>query len=176
VSRCAVARSYGRAIFEAAREAGTGERVRAEADALAEALRTDLQPLLLSPKVPLATRLAIVAEIFAGTSPLFLSWLSLVIRKGRAGALAEMVQVLRDLEDAAAGRAVGELRTAAPLSEELGERIRGTMARLTGTELRLRQVQDPELLGGFVARVGNQLLDLSLRTRLDRLRRHLLAG
>jgi F-type H+-transporting ATPase subunit delta len=125
--------------------------------------------------VPLAQRLAVVGEVFAGASPLFLSFLSLVIRKGRAGALPEMVQTLRDLDRAAAGRAVGELRTATELPAALKEEIRRTMSRLTGRELELSETRDPELLGGFTARVGDQLLDLSLRRRLDQLRRHLQA-
>jgi len=171
-----VARSYGRALFEAAAEAGLREQVMAEAKALGEALHSDLLPLLLSPKVPMATRLAVVREVFAGASPLFLSFLSLVIRKGRAGALPEMVLVLQDLDHEAAGRAVGELRSALPLPEELKERIRTAVSRMTGKELSLVEHQDPELLGGFVARVGDRMLDLSLRTRLSQLRRHLLAS
>ncbi len=176
MSRGAVARSYGRALFEAAEEAQLREQVMAEAAVLEDALRSDLFPLLLSPKVPMATRLAVVREIFAGASPLFLSFLALVIRKGRAGALPEMVLVLRDLDHEAAGRAVGELHSALPLPEELKERIRAAMSRLTGKELSLVERQDPELLGGFVARVGDRMLDMSLRTRMDQLRRHLLAS
>ena len=175
MSRAAVARGYGRALFEAAAEAGQLPQVLEEAGALEQALKTDLQGLLLSPKVPVAQRLAVVREIFDGASALFLSFLTLVIRKGRAGALPEMIAVLRDLDNRAAGRAVGELVTAGEISEEVREQIRATMAGLTGTELRLVARIDPELLGGFTARVGDQLLDLSLRTRLDQLRRHLRA-
>lgn len=168
-------RAYGRALFEAAAEAGQLPQVLEEAGALEQTLKTDLQGLLLSPKVPVARRLAVVREVFAGASPLFLSFLSLVIRKGRAGALPEMIQTLRDLDNLAAGRAVGELVTAGEVSEAVREQIRATMAGLTGTELRLAARIDPELLGGFTARVGDQLLDCSLRTRLNQLRRHLRA-
>lgn len=176
MSRGAVARSYGRALFEAAVEAGLREQVLAETKALDEALRSELLPLLLSPKVPMGTRLAVVREIFSDASPLFLSFMSLVIRKGRAGALPEMVLVVQDLDHEAAGRALGEVRSAQPISAELLERIRVAMSRMTGKELSLVERQDPELLGGFVARVGDRMLDLSLRTRLDQLRRHLLAS
>jgi F-type H+-transporting ATPase subunit delta len=175
MSKGAVARSYGRALFEAAREAGILPRVLDEAAALEQAWRTELPDLLLSPKVPLARRLEVVREVFAGASPLFLSFLELVIRKGRAGALPEMTAVLRQLDHQAAGRAMGRLESAVPLPEPLQEEIRVLMARLTGREPTLAARVDPELLGGFTARVGDQLLDLSLRTRLERLRRHLRA-
>jgi F-type H+-transporting ATPase subunit delta len=175
MSRAAVARSYGCALFEAAREAGQLPQVLAEAEALESALKTELQGLLLSPRVPVASRLLIVREVFAGASELFLSFLTLVIRRGRAGALPEMIDVLRRQDHAAAGRAVGELSSAVALSPELKAEIRATMGRLTGTELSLVDRLDPELLGGFVARVGDQMLDLSLRTRLDQLRRQLKA-
>jgi len=173
VSGGAVARSYGRALYEAAAAAGDLPRVLVEAAALEQALATELPSLLLSPRVPMATRLAVVREVFAGASPLFLAFLELVIRKGRAGALGGMIQVLRDLDHAAAGRAVGELAVAGDIPEALAEEIRAVMARLTGTDLRLTRRRDPELLGGFVARVGDRMLDLSLRTRLEHLRRHL---
>jgi F-type H+-transporting ATPase subunit delta len=70
---------------------------------------------------------------------------------------------------------MGRLESAVPLPEPLQEEIRVLMARLTGREPTLAARVDPELLGGFTARVGDQLLDLSLRTRLERLRRHLRA-
>lgn len=175
MSRAAVARSYGCALYEAAVEAGQLPRMLEDATALEGALQTELQGLLLSPRVPVASRLAIVREVFAGASPLFLSFLTFVIRRGRAGALPEMIKVLRERDNAAAGRAVGELRSAVPLSAELKEEIRLVMGQLTGTELSLEDRLDPDLLGGFVAQVGDSMLDLSLRTRLDQLRRQLKA-
>lgn len=175
MSRAAVARSYGSALFEAAQEAGELPRLLTELTALESALKTELQGLLLSPRVPMDKRLAVVREIFSGASPLFLSFLVLVIRRGRAGALPEMIEVVRTRDHAAAGRAVGELSSAVPLSDELKEEIRATMSRLTGTDLQLAERLDPDLLGGFVARVGDHMLDLSLRTRLEQLRRQLKA-
>jgi len=175
VSRGAVERSYGRALFEAARDAGQLPAVLEAATALEAALGTELQGLLLSPRVPMAQRLAVVDGIFADAGPLFLSWLRLVIRRGRAGALPGMVEVLREEERRAAGKAVGELRSAVDLPEGLREEIRATLGALTGTDLRLEARRDPELLGGFVARVGDRMLDLSLRSRLDQLRRQLKA-
>lgn len=175
MSRGAVERSYGRALFEAARDAGSLTPVLEQASALEAALATELQGLLLSPRVPMARRLEVVEEIFAGAHPLFLAWLRLVIRRGRAGALPGMVEVLRDEERRASGKAVGQLSSAVELPDALREEIRTVLGRLTGTELVLEARRDPELLGGFVARVGDRMLDLSLRSRLDQLRRQLKA-
>jgi F-type H+-transporting ATPase subunit delta len=175
MSRGAVERSYGRALFEAAREANQLPQVLEEAAALEAALATELQGLLLSPRVPMAQRLDVVDEIFSGASRLFLSWLRLVIRRGRAGALPGMVEVLRDEERRVSGKAVGELTSAVDLPESLREEIRAELGRLTGTDLQLEARRDPELLGGFVARVGDRMLDLSLRNRLNQLRRQLKA-
>lgn len=175
MSRGAVERSYGRALFEAAREAGQLPQVLSEAAALETALGTELQGLLLSPRVPMAQRLEVVEEIFRGAGPLFLSWLRLVIRRGRAGALPGMVEVLRDEERRVSGKAVGTLTSAVDLPDDLREGIRAELGRLTGTDLQLEARRDPELLGGFVARVGDRMLDLSLRSRLDQLRRQLKA-
>lgn len=176
MSRHPVGRAYGRALFEAALEAGALPAVLAQVPVVETALEGDLAAFLVSPKAPMAARLAVVGEIFAGADPPLAALLALAIRKGRAAQLPEILAEVRALDDAASGRATGKVTTAAPLSAGLKDELRLALSGRLGLELQLETAEDPELLGGFTARVGDRLVDASLRTRLERLRRELHAG
>ena len=156
MSRNPVSRVYSRALLEAAAEADLRDQVFGEMESLGQALDSDLPSFLLSPKVSLGDRHAVVDRIFEGCSPLFLSFLRLVIRKGRASALPDMVRDFRAYADLLAGRAAGTLSTAVPAALE--------------KQVQLEPREDPALLGGFVARIGDRFLDASLKTRLEAIR------
>ncbi len=170
MSRNPVSRVYSRALLEAAAEADLRDQVFGEMESLGQALDSDLPSFLLSPKVSLGDRHAVVDRIFEGCSPLFLSFLRLVIRKGRASALPDMVRDFRAYADLLAGRAAGTLSTAVPVSGSLVGEIRDTISAALEKQVQLEPREDPALLGGFVARIGDRFLDASLKTRLEAIR------
>lgn len=176
MSRDAVSRSYATALFEASRDAGALDRLRDELGALESAWDSDLQPFLLSPKAPMAARLSVLDEVFADASDLLRSFLRHVVRKGRAGHLPAMIEELRELDRKASGRAVARLDTATEVDGQVQEQIRDHMADLMELKLDLEARQDPAILGGFVVRVGDRMLDASLKTRLEALRKQLKAS
>jgi F-type H+-transporting ATPase subunit delta len=176
MSRHPVGRAYGRALYEVARDAGVLATVLQEIDAVEQALGTDLAPFLASPKAQLTARLAVLDEVFAGADERLLALLKLAVRKGRAAFLPQMLAEVRILDDAASGRARGRLETAVALPPALQAELEAALSRRLGLELHLERRQDPELLGGFTARVGDRLVDASLRSRLERLRRLLRAS
>jgi F-type H+-transporting ATPase subunit delta len=120
--------------------------------------------------------LQVVGEIFQGASALFLSFLELVIRKGRAAELTGMIAEYEHLADEADGLARGVLTTALPINEELTAELTDYVARRLGCKVELTSRQNPDVLGGFQVRVGDWLIDASMKARLDSLRRTMLAG
>ncbi len=176
MSRDAVSRSYAAALFQASSEAGERDRLREELVQVEVALKGELQAFLLSPKVAMAARLAVLDEVFAEGSELLKSFLRLVVKKGRAAHLPGMLEELKELDRKASGRAVAHVVTATEVSGETADSIRKRMAELLKLELEVEAKQDPEILGGFVARVGDHMLDASLKTRLEALRRQLKAS
>lgn len=173
MSANAIERGYGRALYETAREAGELDRRVGEVTALRAALATELGSLLLSPKVPLAQRMAVLDEVFAGASTQFRSFLRLVVSKGRAGSLAGITGDFLARHERGLGILRGQLETAVELEPDLQDEIRRTLSATLGGTLELSAKVRPELLGGFTVRADGRLLDASLKARLDALRRHL---
>jgi F-type H+-transporting ATPase subunit delta len=69
--------------------------------------------------------------------------------------------------------AVAEVRTAVPLTDEQREKIAAALAKATGRSLEVKVVVDPSVIGGVVARIGDEVIDGSIRTRLDEAKQHL---
>jgi F-type H+-transporting ATPase subunit delta len=176
MSRNPVSRSYGRAIFEASQEADCLPLLKEELEVLSTVLKTELAQVLVSPSIAVAIRLSVITEIFQGASPLFLSFLELVIRKGRAAELKGMIAEFEKLADEAKGVARGVLTTVHPLSETLRAELTDYVASRLNSKVELSVSQDPRILGGFQVRVGDRLLDASVKARLEGLRRSMLAG
>lgn len=173
MSAAAIDRGYGRALYEAAVEAGELEARITEVKALLTALETELGSLLLSPKVPLASRIAVLEEVFAGTGAQFLAFLRLVAVKGRASSLAGIARDFLDRVERGRGILRGQLESAVELDPQLLAEIRDTLSAELGGQLELSRKVRPELLGGFTVRADGRLLDASLKARLNALRRHL---
>ena len=77
----------------------------------------------------------------------------------------------RDIADEAAGRVRASISTPYPLSKDEQKQLTAALARATGKTIELQTSEDPSLLGGVVAKVGNRLFDGSLKTQLELLRK-----
>ena len=91
-------------------------------------------------------------------------------RPAAAGELPEIVDRFVELAAAEHRRAVAEVRTAMALTPEQIERLREALNRATGKEVEVKVVIDPSVLGGVVARVGDVVIDGSVRHRLEQLK------
>ncbi|MDR1308365.1 MAG: ATP synthase F1 subunit delta, partial [Deltaproteobacteria bacterium] len=111
----------------------------------------------------------------SGFSPAVSNFLRLLHDKGRLGKLADIASAYAQLCDEADGLLRGTLTTAAPLAKRELSAIKGALSTLTGAKVDLEVVLDPSIIGGLVARLGDLVVDSSLRTQLDRAGR-LLAG
>ena len=170
-----VARTYARALFEAAREHGRLDEVREELDALAGAIRElpALRSLLLNPELEPSKRAAVLEEALRGGEELLRNFVRVVTEKGRAAQLEEIARELDALVAAEERILTVELTTAYELSETEAASIVKQIELASGRRVEAARTVDPDLIGGLVLKAGSLEVDSSVRGRLDRLRREL---
>ncbi|MBI5845048.1 MAG: ATP synthase F1 subunit delta [Deltaproteobacteria bacterium] len=169
-----VARRYAKALLIIGREEGATEVFRREIDSFIAVLDANpgLEAAITNPVYDAAGRRKVLFEVASllGVATALSAFLTLLFDKGRIGlirAIAEVFQVLAD-EDNNVARA--SLQTAGDLSDETVDAIRAGLSRLTGKSVLLTMEKDPDLIGGIVARIGDLVLDGSVRTQLSNMR------
>ncbi|MBN2113207.1 MAG: ATP synthase F1 subunit delta [Acidimicrobiia bacterium] len=166
-------RGYAAGLLELARAEGAVGRVSDELYRIARALETsaDLRLALGDPRLPLERKHGIVADLIGGrVLPLTLHLVNLVVAAGHSRDLPAIADEVAALAAAERERAIAEVRTAVELDEDTRRRLAAALSRATGKQVEIRTVIDPSVLGGVVARVGDTVIDGSLRTRLEGLR------
>jgi len=173
------ARRYAEAAFQLAQ----GER---DLDGWANELRlvaslgTDERTaeVLDNPSVPLEEREAAVAAALDGRVREPVRRLAgLLVRRGRASLLPALSREFDRLVDRERGVVAAIVTSAEPLSDEDAAAVDRRVAALRGaSSVRLERRVDPSLIGGLTVRVGDRLIDASVRGRLERLRAQLIAG
>ncbi|MGH3081540.1 MAG: ATP synthase F1 subunit delta [Gaiellaceae bacterium] len=168
-------RIYAKALFDAAKEKGRLEPVRDELHDFADAVDQvpQLRALLESPEVESRDKMTALREILADSDELVRNFLLLVVEKGRAPELAEIVREFDALVAAEEGILDVELTTAVELSDAEATKLLEQIEQVSGRRLRATREVDPELIGGFVLRAGSHRADASVRGRLQRLGREL---
>jgi len=171
-------RRYAEAAFEVAMRDGTLERWRAELD-LAASIVGDPRALdmLANPAIPIESRTSALEQMLGDRlSDQADNLMRLLLRRGRIEDLPRVATEFRRLDDQRQGITHATATSATALTDE---ETRGLTARLeqsTGGRIALDVEVDPSLLGGIVVRVGDRLIDGSVRGRLERLRNQLISG
>jgi F-type H+-transporting ATPase subunit delta len=170
----AVARRYAAGAFALAQEEQDVEAWRTEMAKL-DALFADevLQAAFRNPSVSTARRVELARRLASDLRPPTQNLMRLLIEHRRTRETHAIRQEFDRLADEAAGILHATLTTAIPLSDGEQERYRGTLARKLGHEVRLHAEVDPSLIGGARIKIGDHLVDGSVRGKLDRLRRTL---
>lgn len=171
------ARRYAQAAFEVAVERGALAEWRAGLRDVAQVYGLpEVQRFLGDDRVPLSERLGFVDRVL--DVPVEVKNLAkLLVTKRRVPLGPRVAQLFERIADAQEGVVDAEVATAVELTPELEERLRRALAEgVDGRVVRLRHRADPSLLGGLVIRVGDRIIDGSVRTRLRLLRQHLAAA
>lgn len=177
MSTGALAKRYARAILALASEAGQVERVGSE---LGELARTwgeseDLRTVFANPEFGHSARKGVMSELLAraAVSPVTKNSVLYLVDRDRIGALPEIARAFVELAERAAGTVRAEVTSAAPLSDAYYAQLQKALEQVTGQKVSIERKTDPNLIAGVVTRVGDRVLDGSIRARLSDLRESL---
>jgi F-type H+-transporting ATPase subunit delta len=165
--------AYAQAFFQIARTEGHPEVVEDDLFRFARALEAhdELRMALSDRNLPAERRIAVIEELMGGRAvPISVGLVSLVVGADRAGDLPAIVERFLELSAAERRREIAEVRSAVPLDERVQERLARALSEAVGKEVEVKVVVDPTVLGGLVARVGDIVIDGSIRHRLDELK------
>jgi len=171
----AIARRYAAALFSVAREKGVTQEFAVALEQVSQALaeNADFRRIIYHQLIPNREKQRIMDLIFSDFSPLLKNFLNLVLVKGRERALPEMAAQFRRLVDRENKVLPVELRSAVPLPDEVTAALKQRLATVTRQNIRLRSQVDPGILGGVVIRLGDRVLDASLKKKLELMALHL---
>jgi F-type H+-transporting ATPase subunit delta len=178
VIKSATARRYAEAVFELAVESNQVDSWRTDLETLASYFGNKrLQFVLREPKIPGERKDQIVRDLLADKlHPEALNLAFLLVERDlvdHAPAIyAEFEKRYNDYK----GQAIAEVTTAIPLDEDLRKQVRGELEQMTGKRIILQERVDPSILGGAIARIGDTLIDGSLKWRFALLRNQIVRG
>jgi F-type H+-transporting ATPase subunit delta len=165
--------AYANALLEVSRAEGHLADIQDELFRFARTFEgsDELRTALTDPALPRERRIAVVEDLLGGKALQTSAALAtFIVAAGRAGELPAIVDRFVELAAAEQRRAVAEVRSAIELTPEQTDRLREALNRATGKDVEVKVVVDPSVLGGIVARVGDLVIDGSVRHRLEQLR------
>jgi ATP synthase F1 delta subunit len=173
-----VATTYAEALYEAAADQRAVEPVARDVAAFAEAWdgSAELRAVLEDPEIEVRQKKAAVAALTEDAHPLMRNFIQVLLDRGRIDAFPEMARALADRVARAEGRLEVTAVTAVPLAPDLRERITARIREKTGSEVDLSETVDPDIVGGLVLRIGESVVDGSVRHRIEELRERLRAA
>lgn len=172
----AIARRYAEAVFGLAIKQNTLDRTLEDVKEIAQlfAIRK-LAYLLREPKIPAQRKETAIRQALASrVLPTSLNLALLVVQRELVDFMQNIAKELEQLVLDYRNEAVAEVTTAAPMDEAQRAQVVQALERSTGKTVRMQTRVDPNILGGVVARVGDQVIDGSVRQRLSALQQQLL--
>lgn len=161
---------YALALFQAAAAKGEEQKVQADLGS-AHKLLLDSMSVLRHPRVPAASKKKLLADALAGkVGPTTLRFLELLVDKKRFELMVMIASVYAKLAADKRGAAKAVVRTAAPLSPDAQKQLAAKLKTFTGKDIELDVKEDPALIGGVSVKIGDWVLDSSLRGQLRRLK------
>jgi F-type H+-transporting ATPase subunit delta len=167
------ARVYAEALFEVAREKGKLDAIGADLAQFADAVEgnRDMQVFLFSPHFASAEKIEGLRRAIDGADPELVNFLELLVEKGRTTELFRIRREFEALWKRENKRIDVTVTSAVELDPAVVAKIGEEIERQTGQKVDLASRVDDEILGGIVLQVGNMVLDASIRSRLEKLRK-----
>ncbi len=167
------ARPYARALLGWSPDLEAAQRLRGELGAFASAMAAvpKIAVMAANPGVPAEVKSRTVAQI-AGVLELedeARRFLELLVQKTRLAQLPEILEAVDALIHQRLRVSTARVWSAGPLDDRQQESLRGTLEQVVGHRVQVELAVDPELLGGFVAQVGSDRYDVSLKGQLERM-------
>jgi len=171
--QASLAGRYASALFDLAREEKQIESVTGSLDRLTQALADsrEFEQLIASPLVDreeaskafsaVATRLEL--------DPITSNFLQVLARNGRKGQLPQVARLFRRLAAEHRGETTAEIVSAHPLTDDQIARLKAQLKARAGRDVAIDTRTDPAILGGLIVKLGSEMIDASLKTKLNRL-------
>lgn len=170
------AKRYAEAIFDIARSHNSFDRWLADLLAIAEVQENEtLSKVLSSPAIGFSTKEKIVAEALPNLSAEANNLVKLLLRRDRLVLAPQIAAHFRRIMNDYRGIATAQVTSAVPLNDRELAAVAGHLSTMTGRKVVVEPAVDPSIMGGIVARIGDQLIDASVKGRLEALKRRLAA-
>lgn len=173
-----IVRRYATALFNAASKAGLIDRVESDLGLVSYTFESspELFESIVSPVVPNKTKREIVRSIFEGkVEAITLDYLYLLIDKHREEAISQTEEIYILLANEARGMTSADVTTAVDLDKTLQAALAAKLSQVTGKKVSLNLAVDPAIIGGVVVKIGDRVIDGSIKGQLAALREMLLA-
>ncbi len=164
---------YAQAVLTVAGADGAGQQVESELARFAEALRhnEELRSTLADADIDVERRIGIVEDLLgqrarAETSALVL----MVVAAGRGADLIDIIEAAMDKAAAGRNRRVARVRSAVELTPSEQARLAAAIKESSGLEVEIRATVDPGIIGGVITEIGDDVIDGSVRRRLQQMR------
>jgi F-type H+-transporting ATPase subunit delta len=165
-----IARRYADAYFALAREAGDIEGWGRQLKGVTETLsRDDVLNALVNPRLSTAERTKIALDLLEGVSEPARNLARLLVERRRIALLPEILEHYQRLADRAAGVVRAEVTTAVEIDDRARKAIARALEERFGSKVNTELRTDPSILGGMVVRIGDRVIDDSVRTHLQQL-------
>jgi F-type H+-transporting ATPase subunit delta len=168
-----IAQVYARSLFEVAQERGELDEVREQLAQFADALESsrELATFFFSPYFSTEEKKDGLRRSVEGATETIRNFLELLVENHRMPVVFRVRRELDRMWEEANRLLPVEITSAITLDESVASRIGEEIGRQTGRRVQLKSTVDPDVIGGIVLRVGNSILDASIRTRLENLRK-----
>ncbi|MFC1864524.1 ATP synthase F1 subunit delta [Chloroflexota bacterium] len=171
------AKRYSQAVFRIALERQELNRWQSDLRKIASIVKDEaLFPLLENPEVGFDNKAKVLSDRLGDINPLALKLVSFLVAKGRLSMIddvADEYQRLLDNYRGIEGADIAEVTTAIPLDDEDRLRLAQRITNIVGKPVVLKPKVDSSLIGGIIIRVGDTLIDGSVRSKLEALKREL---
>jgi F-type H+-transporting ATPase subunit delta len=173
-----IAKVYARSLFEVAREQGKLDQLREQLGQFVDALNQyrELAIFFFSPYFSVTEKQEALGRVLVDAEPILSNFLSLLIEKHRMPVIFRIRDAFEQMWEQENRMLAVEITSAIELDRDTLEQLSQEISERTGRKVKLATRVDPEILGGLVVRVGNSILDASIRNRLEQLRRHVAQG
>jgi F-type H+-transporting ATPase subunit delta len=169
-----VARRYAKALFAVGKEEGALDAYGETLAILSELFtkQPEVMDALTNPQYPLDVREKVAGELGKAlkASQVMINFLRLVVQKRRAAELPGIAEVFQAMIDADRNTSRGTVTTAVALNDALKMKVQATLEKITGKKVILTTRVDPAIIGGLVAKVGDLVLDGSIKSQIAGLR------
>ena len=164
-------KTYAQALLGSAQQQGITDQIVEQLNRLVDeylAGSPQLAAAFASPRIDEEEKSRIIDRIFADEfDPLLVKFMKVMAHRGRLGYVPAVRDGAATLFDEMSGRVLAEVSTAVPLDDPLRSQITERLGNVFGKNVRLKEVVDPDLIGGMVIRVGDTVFDNSVANRLD---------